>query len=84
MRKEILICDHCKKETDWLYSFYHIHIDGKLVTVDKEGYAEYCKDCMLCNGYFFFPFIDFDILICYSIFGVFCKHLFVVQKHLIH
>lgn len=51
MRKEILICDHCKNETDWLYRFYHIHIDGKLVTVDKEGYAEYCKECMksLCN-----------------------------------
>lgn len=47
MRKQILVCDHCKKETEWLYNFYHIHIDGKLVTVDKEGYAEYCKECML-------------------------------------
>lgn len=51
MRKVIFICDHCKKETNWLYRFYRIHIEGNDVTVDKEGYAEYCKECMksLCD-----------------------------------
>lgn len=45
MRKEILICDHCKKEVDWLYVWPHFQIDGKAIRINQMGYGQYCKVC---------------------------------------
>lgn len=56
MTKTIHICDHCKKEVDSVYQWPHFQIDGLVITINRMGYAEYCKDCsqiliMQTNGF---------------------------------
>ena len=47
MRKTILICDKCHKETTWLYTMPYIIIAGKRLEFLENGNAkDLCYDCM--------------------------------------
>lgn len=56
MTTVIHTCDHCKKVVDKVWQWPHFHMDGLQITVNRMGYAEYCKDCsqiliMQTNGF---------------------------------
>lgn len=46
MKKTLLFCDRCKRETDWLYECTPFGIDGLTVTPRPNLKVELCKDCL--------------------------------------
>ena len=44
MTKMIKICDRCKKEVDWLYSFPMLNIAG--LVLEQPTQSELCSKCV--------------------------------------